>query len=230
MKRTVLAILVTIFPLAAAAQDFAPAAQTTEAAATAETGAAANTAQPAAPPRSTKRRGSMVGYIEDPSVASGVRIRFDAGFNMTSPDRAEFFYAKCGCYRDLVGSPAYDPDAPGPGPGLLEGLDYQQFNVLGEFAFNHRVLLCAALPIRSIKPIDFVANTGSFDNQSGLGDINAGVKFSLFSNGSSYATVMVRTSIPNGDSRKGLGTNHGTIEPAFLFRHDLGDRAGIEGQ
>jgi hypothetical protein len=230
MKRTVLAILVAIFPIAAAAQDAAPAVQTMEAAATPDT-AAGDTAQPAAPQhRSTKRRGSMVGYIEDPSVASGVRVRFDAGFNMTSPDRAEFFYAKCGCYRDLVGNPAYDPDAPGPGPGLLEGLDYQQLNVLGEYAFNHRVSVFAELPVRFIKPIDFIPGTGSFGNQSGLGDINAGVKFSLFTNAGSDATVMVRTSIPSGDSRKGLGTDHGTIEPAFLFRHDLGDRGGIEGQ
>jgi hypothetical protein len=231
MKRTVLAIAFTVLPFVAAAQDTAaPTSAAAEAAVTAGGAAASDTTQSATPRRSTKRRGSMVGYIEDPSVASQVRVRFDAGFNMTSPDRAEFFYGKCGCYRDLAGNAAYDPDAPGPGPGLLQGLDYQQFNVLGEFAFNHRVSVFAELPVRSIKPTDFVPGTGSFGNQSGIGDINAGVKLSLFSSDTSDATVMVRTSMPSGDAGKGLGTDHGSIEPAFLFRQDLGDRAGLEGQ
>ena len=49
-----------------------------------------------------RRRGSMVGYIEDPVVSSKVRVRFDIGRHSHTPDRAEFFYAKCGCYRDLA--------------------------------------------------------------------------------------------------------------------------------
>src|SRR5688500_12922263 len=57
-------------------------------------------AQPAAPVRAERRRrGSMVGYIEDATVRTQVRMRFDAGFGNDVPDRAEFFYAKCGCYQ-----------------------------------------------------------------------------------------------------------------------------------
>jgi hypothetical protein len=187
-------------------------------------------AQAPAPRRSTKRRGSMVGYIEDPSVASGVRIRFDAGWDLDSPDRAEFFYAKCGCYRDLSGTALFDPEAPGPGPGVVTGMDYTQFNVLAEYAIKGRVSLFAELPFRSIKPTSFLTGTGSFDNQSGLGDITAGMKVSLFSDDASDVTLMVRGSMPSGDSLKGLGTDHGSVEPALLFRRDLGERAGIEGQ
>lgn len=46
---------------------------------------------------------SMVGYIENAIVGSEVRIRFDAAFNDAFPDRAEFIYAKCGCYRNPGG-------------------------------------------------------------------------------------------------------------------------------
>src|SRR5262245_40738772 len=68
----------------------------------------------------TRRRGSMVGYIEDTMVGSKVRVRFDAGMHNRAPDRAEFFYGKCGCYRDLpTNQPAYDPNAAGPGPGIV---------------------------------------------------------------------------------------------------------------
>ena len=43
----------------------------------------------------------MVGYIDDPVVSSKIRVRFETGMHNRAPDRAEFFYAKCGCYRDL---------------------------------------------------------------------------------------------------------------------------------
>jgi hypothetical protein len=230
MKRGLLAILMTILPLAAAAQENGgPAAA--DGAATASATPADVSSQPAPPPHpASKRRGSMVGYIEDPAVESQVRVRFDAGYDIDSPDRAEFFYAKCGCYRGLVGSPAYDPDAPGPGPGVVDGLNYSQFNVLAQYAFHRRLAVFGEVPIRSIRPIAFVPGTGSFDNQSGLGDVSVGAKVSLFSDEASDVTVMVRGSIPTGDSRKGLGTDAGSIEPALLFRRDAGERAGIEGQ
>jgi hypothetical protein len=226
MKRALLAMTLIMFPLTAAAQgggSTAP-APTASASSTAPDDQA-DTAQ-----RGSRRRGSMVGYIEDPSVVSQVRVRFDAGFDMESPDRAEFFYAKCGCYRDLAGNAAFDPDAPGPGPGLLLGMDYTQLNVLGEYAIGNRLSIFGEFPIRTIKPTGFVPGTGSFDNHSGLGDINAGVKLSLFSDAASDATVMVRTTLPSGDSRKGLGNDHASLEPAFLFRRNVGDRGGVEGQ
>ena len=71
--------------------------------------------KPLAPVR-RRRRGSMVGYINDSEIGSKIQVRGDLGYHIDAPDRAEFFYAKCGCYRDLQGNPAYDPDAPGPGP------------------------------------------------------------------------------------------------------------------
>ncbi len=60
-------------------------------------------APPPAPPIETKPKipGSMVGYIDNPIVQNQIRIRFDAAFDDQFPDRSEFFYAKCGCYRHL---------------------------------------------------------------------------------------------------------------------------------
>ena len=57
---------------------------------------------PPPPPDPRPRRiGSMVGYIDDAIIESQVRVRFEVGLGNHAPDRAEFFYAKCGCYRDL---------------------------------------------------------------------------------------------------------------------------------
>ena len=70
----------------------------------------------------SSRRPSMVGYVDDATINSQIRVRFDAGQHTHYPDRAEFFYGKCGCYRGLpTTNAAYDPDAAGPGPGYLAG-------------------------------------------------------------------------------------------------------------
>jgi hypothetical protein len=69
----------------------------------------------------------MVGYVEDAIIESKIRLRFDAGFGNRVPDRAEFFYAKCGCYQDLApADPQFDPDAPGPSPGAANDIRFQQ--------------------------------------------------------------------------------------------------------
>src|SRR5688572_9510140 len=98
--------------------------------------------QVAAPPRpesSTTRprmADSATGYIDNAIVGSQVRFRFDSGFNIDTPDRAEFFYAKCGCYRFVPSNnPAFDPDAPGPGGfGQIEdSMDYQELHMELEY-------------------------------------------------------------------------------------------------
>ena len=49
---------------------------------------------------------SNVGYIDDAIVQTRLRLRFDAAYDNNRPDRAEFFYAKCGCFpRDWVPIP-----------------------------------------------------------------------------------------------------------------------------
>ena len=133
-------------------------------------------AQATQPPRGTggpRRRGSMVGYIEDPVVSSKVRVRFDVGRHSDTPDRAEFFYAKCGCYRDLpVTNAAYDPNAAGPGPGIVSDLNFQQFYVEAEYAATDRFSVFGELPLRWLQP----QSGGAFGNQSGVSDLRAGLK------------------------------------------------------
>jgi hypothetical protein len=229
MQRAIFAMLLGLCPLAAAAQP--PAPQDAPSSANADANAIPATAsQRVFGRRATKRRGSMVGYIEDATVRSQIRLRFDSGYDIDSPDRAEFFYAKCGCYRDLVGSPALDPNAPGPGPGIVTGMNYQQLYFMGEYALSAHASVFAELPVRWLKPLEFIPGTGSFGNQSGLADIRAGAKLSLSSDDMHDVTVMVRGSFPTGDSTKGLGTDHGSVEPAILYHQNVGDRAAVEMQ
>lgn len=230
MKRAIFAVLVTMFPLAAAAQD-APAAQPAGTDTTATAPASTDDAAQYGPARRGARRPSMVGYIEDATVGSNFRIRYESGWDIDSPDRAEFFYAKCGCYRTLPSSsPAFDPTAPGPGPGIVQAMNYSELYMLSEHSLGRHASVFVELPFRWVRPTDFLTGTGSFDNQSGLGDIRFGTKLALVSTSSHDITVMVRGSIPTGDSSKGLGIDHGSVEPALLVRQSLGNRMQLEGE
>ncbi len=174
-----------------------------------------------------RRRGSMVGYIEDAVVGSKVRVRFDIGLHNRAPDRAEFFYAKCGCYRDLsLNDPARDPDAAGPGPGIADDLNFQEFYIVGEYAANERISAFAELPLRWLQP----QTAGTFADQSGMVDLRAGVKLALAATPDMTLTAQVKTFLPTGDSRRGLGTDHASIEPGLLYHHQLTDRAALASQ
>ncbi len=190
-------------------------------------------AQPPAPrPLERKRRPGMIAYIEDATVASQVRVRFDAGFGNSVPDRAEFFYAKCSCYQ-FDPPPNFDPDAPGPGPGVPTELRFQQVYIQAEYAWQQRLSLFAELPVRAIQPqgfIEFGAPWVPFPSQSGLGDIRVGGKAALLSDDDSDLTAQVRVSIPTGDPAKGLGTDTVNVEPGLLFHQRLTDRVGLEAQ
>ena len=78
------AILLLSLPAAASAQD--DRAPTVKAA-----GQAPQAPRPQQQLVPTRRRGSMVGYIESALVDTRVRVRFDGGTGIDTPDRAEFF-------------------------------------------------------------------------------------------------------------------------------------------
>ncbi len=191
---------------------------------------AASSQQPPAPLglRAT-RRPSMVGYIDNGLVQSQVRFRFDSGFGNDRPDRAEFFYAKCGCYQGLpTTAGAFDPDAPGPGGGIATALNFRQLYLDAEYAPHSRFSVFAEIPMRWIQPQAF--SLGSFSNQAGLGDIRAGAKLALVSSPNSSLTIQLRGYFPSGSGSDGLGTKHGSFEPALLYHQQFSDRLALESQ
>jgi hypothetical protein len=235
------ALLLMLLPAVVAAQPTGvlPGAERLAAnAANATTAAEAGAAQPTErtpppppPPAVGRRRPSMVGYVGDASIGSQLRIRFDSGFENTAPDRAEFFYAKCGCYRGLPPDhPAYDPEAPGPGPGVASELDFRQLYIQAEYAIHGRASVYGELPIRWVLPQAFVAGTGAFGNATGLSDVRGGVKLALVASPDQFLTVQLQADAPSGDAGKGLGTNHWSLSPTVLYFQRLGDRVALESQ
>jgi hypothetical protein len=173
----------------------------------------------------------MVGYITDATIESQVRLRFDAGFHNNIPDRSEFFYAQCGCNG---------PGAPGPGaPGagdLVTDLNFQQVTIDAQYAANGRVAVFASLPARFVQPQTFLGQTfkpplqNTFVDQSGLGDVRAGVKAAIVSADDMTLTAQVQGYFKTGDAKRGLGTDHSSVETALLFYQRLTDRLAIESQ
>jgi hypothetical protein len=177
-----------------------------------------------------RMEGSATGYIDNAIVGSQIRFRFDAGFNIQEPDRAEFFYAKCGCYRNLqkADPPNYDPNAPGPGPGIAKDLNFQELHLNVEYAPIQRLSFFADVPERSIEYTSVVS--GSLKTASGLGDFKAGFKFALVASPERYITFQMGAFMPTGHPSLGLSTNHFSVEPMLLYHQRLSDRVTIAGQ
>jgi hypothetical protein len=158
------------------------------------------------------------GYIDDAIPRTMFRLRFDAAYDNNRPDRAEFFYAKCGCFK-IAGQ---DPKAAGP-PQIESSVDYQELSGYFEYAVGQRFSGFVEVPVRFINPEQNA-------NETGLGDINFGAKFAMISEQDTVFTFQARAYAPSGDAFKGLGTDHWSLEPALLLYQRLGDRLSMQAE
>jgi hypothetical protein len=178
---------------------------------------------------------SMVGYVDDAVVGSQVRIRFDAAFDDSVPDRAEFFYPQCSC-TNVAG-------APGPNfPGASKDVNFQQAYLQAEYAPLRRFSVFGELPVRWIEPQPGSFLAGSFNPNTtppetpststrwGLSDIQAGTKWAIVADWNQYLTLQLRAYFPSGNGSQGLGTDHYSFEPSLLYYRKLSDRWTIESQ
>ncbi|MBL8799412.1 MAG: hypothetical protein JNM56_36355 [Planctomycetia bacterium] len=164
---------------------------------------------------------SNVGYIDSAIPQSQIRLRADAAYRNNRPDRAEFFYPKCGCFR---GAPAPFTDLSADGPPLPESeVDYQEFSLYMEYAFSQRLSAFVETPFRLINPV--VNN-----NSAGLSDIIFGGKYAFVAEQDRYLTAQVKTFAPSGDSDRGLGTKHWSVEPGLLWYRKPSENLTLEGE
>lgn len=167
------------------------------------------------------------GYLDVAAPVTMFRLRFDDAQNMNFPDRGEYFYAKCGCFRDM----GIDPNAKGPS-GLNDSVSYRALRTHLEYAFSPKFSVFAELPVQwvhfSVNPGDGTnnpnADTTSPVNSAGYSDMNAGFKYAFIAERNRYLTFQLRTYIPTGDSYQGLGTGHVSLEPGLLYYHLLTER------
>jgi hypothetical protein len=207
---------------------------------------------------------STVGYIDPAIIRNQIRLRYDAGFNMNRPDRAEFFYAT---WKELSFHPHgikgdgvfFDPNA--RGPVILPGkVDYQELSSYFEYAFNQRFSAFVDVPFRYVdfdnllednpeaeakrNPKNFPAPGSRFfpepDNGrvdsfphtafDGISDIQIGIKAAILADPDQYLTFQFRTYVPTGNTGRGMGTGHVSLEPALLYYQRLTEQLTIEAQ
>lgn len=142
------------------------------------------------------------GYIENAVPNSQLRLRFDSGYGNNRPDRGNFFYAKCGCFRP-------QRDAIGP-PLPARNVDYQELVASAEYAFSNRFSAFVDLPTRFINPELNV-------NDAGLGDIAFGTKYAVVYGSDRVVSLFLRFVAPSGQISTGLGSGQWFIEPGILF-------------
>lgn len=181
---------------------------------------------------------SDTGYIDNAIVGTRFRLVYDVGREIDKPDRAEFFYAKCGCFR-----PGADPNAPGPvgspvdldgdgtitddevlGSPLIENsLDYDELRLDIEYAFGPRWSAFVEIPYRQL-------DGAAIPSISGFSDLRAGFKYSFLTRADQVLTFQLRTYFPTGDAGDGLGTDHTSLEPSLLYFKRLNPRSTLNGE
>ncbi len=162
---------------------------------------------------------SNVGYIDDPTIGSEVRVRFDAGFNDPRPDLAEFFYQGHSAPVSATAS-------------FQRTLNFQQLYLNAEYAPSKSVSGFLQIPYRWIQPmfIPSATRTPDLSSGSGISDVQAGLKFGAIASETRGLTFQLRADFPSGDGSKGFGTGHYRLEPMALFYQKLSDRAAVEAE
>ncbi|HEX5272087.1 MAG TPA: transporter [Gemmataceae bacterium] len=162
------------------------------------------------------------GSVDDAVPFTHVRLRFDAAYDDNRPDRAEFFYGKCGCFTNGNAGALFDPHAPGP-LRPETSVDYQEVSTYFEYAVGTRFSAFVEVPVRLINPEQNSDHTG-------IGDMNVGAKFAMISGDDTVLTFQGRVYIPTGDAAEGLGTDHTSLEPAILLYQRLCDRVALQAE
>jgi hypothetical protein len=171
-------------------------------------------------------------YIDSAIPQTTFRSRFDAAHDDNRPDRAEFFYPKYGAFRSLEIDPMthrikpgifFDPRAPGPDEKDAR-VDFRDVSGYLEWAPSNCLSGFVEVPYRFLLPEPLNPHV------SGFTDMNAGFKWALLYEPDQVATFQLRTYIPTGDSFRGLGTHHVSLEPALLVYRRFTDRLTLEGE
>jgi hypothetical protein len=186
--------------------------------------------------------GGSRAYIDGALPVNQFVLRFDAMYDNNRPDRAEFLYpqykAQSGFRFDngptgegtpgrgsggknfvnsgrrAVGPTIYT----GTGLGSPESrVDIQQLSQYLELKATDRLSGFVEIPER-------FSNPQINPDETGFGDMNAGFKYAFLLNQDEVGTFQLRTYAPTGFAGFGLGTNHVTVEPAFLYHRRLTDQ------
>ncbi|MGD9853919.1 MAG: hypothetical protein AB7U20_03120 [Planctomycetaceae bacterium] len=144
-------------------------------------------------------------FIESAQPYSHIGLQYENGWNLSKPDRSEFFWA-----------------APTTGPGPERSVDVTTLTARMETA-TARASAILAVPLRAVDP-EINRNT------SGIGDLTVGGKLVLVSGKDWVVTQQTLTYLHTGPAGRGMGTGHVSMEPGLLARYRWTDEMYFHGQ
>ena len=134
-------------------------------------------------------------FQDGPRPVTQTRVRWDHGVNYGFPDTAEFFWARTGAGNK-------GPANASPSLRYSDLTLYQEIAAKGASVF-------VEMAYRSQTPVN---NPGS----AGMSDMNVGVKTVLLDRDLLLISMQMKTYIPVGNFRNGLGTGHVSLEPSLM--------------
>ena len=157
-----------------------------------------------------------------------MRIGYEGGWDFTTPDRAEYFWA-----RERI-TASTGVSGSGKGPNLLaDSLRYNELNLYMEAAAD-RFSAFINTPYEridpSIDPSSKAAGGMTNGGKVGFGDITVGTKSMLLDCELTQLTFEFKTFIPSGNFTSGLGTGHVSLEPSLLYNLKCTQDTYIQGQ
>ena len=153
-------------------------------------------------------------FVDPVRPATQTRFRWDRGYNVRLPDRAEYFWARA--------------DGQGLGPRPFAGVqvsprvDFHELTMYTEAA-RGSFSVWTELPYRNSDPI--LATGGS-----GFGDMKVGTKSVIFDRELVQIAFQMTTHIPTGNAMKGLGVEHVSLEPSIIMGLRLTPTTYFQGQ
>lgn len=175
---------------------------------------------------------SLGGYIDSAIIRTRVRVRYDNARGGDS-NRAEFLY---GAYTfpnpvalsltqsSPVGVTSHATR--GQVDNLVQNVDFQQLSTYLEYALNDCFSGFVELPVQWNEVTSRLYSDPNLyvNDESGLGDMNAGVRVALLNDDNRFLTFQLKVLAPTGDAAVALGTGHASIMPALLFQQRSSDR------
>lgn len=133
-------------------------------------------------------------------------VRYDTGFGLMTPNRAEYFWSK-----------------PGKGPSAPpNSIDYQDLRFVSEVGTD-------SASVQTELPVRFLESY-SGQSTSGMGDMKIATKLRLLNGKKWQLTQIFRTYINTGSASKGVGAGHVSLEPGLLGRFEINKSTYVHGQ
>jgi hypothetical protein len=163
-----------------------------------------------------------------------MKLRYEGGWDFRAVDRGEFFWAKMNPGMGLIQKipTCNGQGAAGKGPLCLANkIDYEQLTLVNEAATG-RMSVTIETPYRHI---DFFPGAANDPNtvccgKSGFADITIGTKTLLLDCELMQLSFQFKTYIPTGAAVNGMGTQHVSLEPGFLFNICVSPTTYIQAQ